>query len=132
MVSEQHEIALLDKFFPWTGRAWRPLTWLEIGAGLSLWQFTAEYYRETHTIEVRFQVLVPSSTPGVMGLQAIGRSHAWELYELASGGAEYIKMVVCEAARNFGHHEVMESLKIGGQHYFADALARDHGEGRDA
>ena len=121
-----HQRALLDKFFPRTGPAWETLPWLEIGAGLTLWQFKALYRHFRHEIEVRFEVMVPASEGGQM--IPVARDHAWMAEGLASFGADYIRMRVCEAARAFADHEVMESLKIGGKHYFADKPARDHGD----
>lgn len=130
MMLTKHQLALLDKFFPQTGPRWEPLPWLEIGAGLSLWRFKALYRHFRHDIEVRFEVLVPASEDGQ--IKAVARDHSWLADEFATYGADYIRMRVCEAARNFALHEVMESLKIDGRHYFADALARDHGEGQDS
>ena len=126
MMLTVHQGALLTKFFPQTGSAWVPLPWLEIGAGLTLWQFKALYRHFRHEIEVRFEVTVPASEDGQM--KQVARDHSWLAEEFASFGADYIRMRVCEAARAFADHEVMESLKIGGKHYFADKLARDHGD----
>ena len=130
MMLTTHQGALLVKFFPPTGPRWEPLPWLEIGAGLSLWRFKALYRHFSHDIEVRFEVLVPASEGGQ--IKAVARDHSWLADEFATYGADYIRMRVCEAARSFALHEVMESLKIDGRHYFADALARDHGEGLDS
>lgn len=132
MMLTTHQRALIDTFFPQTGPAWVPLPWLEIGAGLSLWRFKALYRHFRHEIEVGFEVVVPASEDGQM--KRVARNHAWAVEEFthAHDGADRIRMLVCEAARAFAVHEVMESLKIDGRHYFADALARDHGEGQDS
>ncbi len=129
MMLTTHQRALLDKFFPPTSPAWHPLPWLQVCAGLTLWQFKASFRRFRHGIEVRFEAMVPGSEDGQM--KAVAREHIWPEDELATYGADYIRMRVCEAARAFAGHEVMESIKIDGRHYFADALALDHGEGRE-
>lgn len=129
MMLTTHQGALLARFFPQTGSAWQPLRWLEICAGLTLWQFKAYYRHFRHEIEVRFEVMVPASENGQM--KAVARDYVWPAEEFASYNADYIRMRVCEAARAFAGHEVMESIKIDGRHYFADALALDHGEDRE-